>query len=125
MASGDQTLLFGLLFANAALYALLILGMFKRRGSGLEVSNVAEAFLLLEAALKKKFPDIPVGFTWREAMGRIRGMNPQLDWESLESVLKGYEAYRYGGFELSYANPGEVLRLASVLGKGARFVRGP
>lgn len=125
MASGDQTLLYGLLFANAVLYAFLILGIFKRRGSGLEVSGVAEAFLLLEAALKKKFPDMPVGFTWREAMGRIKGVNPQLDWKSLESVLKRYEAYRYGGFELSYTDPGEVLRLASVIGKGARFVRGP
>ncbi|MBI2649093.1 MAG: hypothetical protein HYU03_00760 [Thaumarchaeota archaeon] len=125
MASVDQTLLYGLLFANAALYALLILGIFKKRGSGLEASSVAEAFLLLEAALKKKFPDMPAGFTWREAMGRIRDMNPRLDWKSLEGVLKGYEAYRYGGFELSYTDPGEVLRLASVLGKGARFVRGP
>ncbi len=125
MVSGDQTLLYGLLFANAALYALLILGIFKRGGSGVEVSSVTEAFLLLEAALKKRFPDMPAGFTWREAMGRIREMNPQLDWKRLESVLKGYEAYRYGGFELSYTDPREVLRLASVLGKGARFVRGP
>ena len=125
MGSADQTLLYGLLFANAALYALLILGIFKRRASGLEVFSVAEAFLLLEAALKEKFPDMPVGFTWREAMGRIRGINPKLDWKSLEYVLRGYEAYRYGGLELSYTDPGEVLRLASVLSKGARFVRGP
>lgn len=125
MASGDQALIYGLLFANAALYALLILGVFKRRSTRPEVSGVAEAFRLLESALREKFPEMPAGFTWREAMGRMKGRNPELDWKSLENVLKGYEAYRYGGFELSDTDPREVLRLASVLGKGARFVRGP
>ncbi len=121
----DQALLYALLFANAALYALIIFGVFKRPYSKLEVSTVAEAFRLLETALREKFPEMPVGFTWREAMGRMKVMNPEIDWKSLENVLKGYEAYRYGGFEPLTTDPGEVLRLASVLGKGARFVRWP
>ena len=116
-------LFYGLLIANAVLYALLILGLFKRRSSRPVVSNVVEAFALLEKALES-LPDLREGFTWREAMSRVEGISPEVNWESLQIVLKGYEAFRYGGFELAYTDPGEVLRLASALGKGARFVSG-
>lgn len=124
MAFGNQILLYGLLIANALFYALLILGLFKRRSSRPVVSNVAEAFALLETALKESLPDLHEGFTWREAISRVEGISPEVNWESLQNVLKGYEAFRYGGFELVYTDPGEVLRLASALGKGARFVSG-
>lgn len=125
MAAGDQTLLYGLLFTNAALYALLIAGILRKATRKPEVSNLAEAFLLLESALKDKFPELPIGFTWGEAMSRIKVTNPEVNWSSVEVLLDGYEAYRYGGLELSVSDPREVLRLAFALGKGAKFVRGP
>lgn len=96
-----------------------------RRFSRPEVSNTVEAFQLLELALKKRFPELPEGFTWGDAMSRLNQLNLDIDWNRLEIALDDYESYRYGGSQPRQTDPREVLRLASLLGKGAKFVSRP
>jgi len=113
MASSD-TVLLGLWGANAFLYALLLVNVFRGRRRKVAASNLAEAFRTLEAALKQGVPDLPAGFTWEEAMARLRVKD--LDSKSIEAALKGYEAYRYGGLPLPNSDYKEIVRVANMLG---------
>ena len=123
----DQIAIYSLAGFNVVVYGLLAFSIVRRRYLYKpEISNTVEAFQLLEVALRERFPELPEGFTWRDAMSRLRPMNLDVDWGRLEIALNDYESYRYGGSgQSSTSDPREVLRLADRLGKGAKFVARP
>ncbi len=122
----DQVTLYSLIGLNILAYSSLTFIVVRiRYFSKPEVSNTVEAFQLLESALKKRFPELPEGFTWGDAMSRLNQLNLDIDWNRLEIALNDYESYRYGGSQPRHTDPREVLRLASLLGKGAKFVSRP
>ena len=84
----------------------------------LQAPNPADAkaaFGLLEAALKKTFPGLPEGFTWREGMAEARRKRLDLNWEELDRELNDYEAYRYGSGLAPAASQPELLKLLKSL----------
>ncbi len=112
---------------NVAIYAAVILGWFRARTYSLpKVESIQEALQLLERRLKRAFPDLPDGFTWREVVSRLRGLNlhfEELDWDRIESLFQRYEEYRFGGNEQAIHNMDVrlVLKLAVRLPKGEKF----
>jgi len=115
MASEDLVLL-GLWGANAVLYVLLLVNVFHGRRQRAAATNLAEAFRDLEAALKAAVPDLPAGFTWEEAVSRLK--DRQVDSKAIEDALRKYEAYRYGGLPMPDSDYREVVRVANLLGGG-------
>lgn len=110
----SELVLGGLLALNAALYAPLVyaaLGRGRRRATA---SNLGEAFRALELALKRALPDLPAGFTWEEAVARLKSSGVRT--EGMEDALKGYEEWRYGGLPLPDVDYQEVVRVANALG---------
>ena len=57
----------------------------------------ADLFRQLEASLKRRFPDLPPGFTWREGLACARRLDLRLDWAEIDAAADRYEAFRYGG----------------------------
>jgi hypothetical protein len=120
MASSGAVLL-GLWGANAGLYALLLVNVFRGRRQKAVAANLAEAFRTLEAALKHGVPDLPAGFTWEEAMARLNVK--EVDSKAIGEALKSYEAYRYGGLPLPDSDYKEIVRVANLLGGSNPGVR--
>lgn len=120
--AGNELLLGGLLAVNGALFALLVFITFRKRRWAVEPRNLEEAFRELEFALLRAVPDLPSGFTWEEAVERLRSSG--LQTESMEEALKGYEAYRYGGTPIPAVDYGGVVRVTKVLGERAPVRRG-
>ncbi len=58
---------------------------------------------------------MPEGFTWGEAMERLKGAGVKVDWPKMESSLAEYEAYRYGARALPESGKDEVVRLSMKL----------
>lgn len=103
----------GLLAANMAIYSLIALSV--RRGRRpLRATNLAEAFQVLDAALRRKFPDLPMGLTWEEALDRLHAS--ESDDGELRAALEVYEASRFGGVPAGQADYREVLRVAKTIG---------
>ena len=120
MAISSQTILGGLLVLNIALYAPLVFAALRRRRHRVAATNLVEAFNGLELALKSAVPDLPAGFTWEEAVGRLKASGV---WTvEMEAALKGYEEYRYGGAPLPDIDFRDVVKVANMLGGNA--VRG-
>ena len=101
---------------DAAAYASLAVGLvqWRRQRITLPVDSVA-AFRQLETSLKRAFPDIDEGFTWREAMGRARTLKKDLEWDKIQGDVDAYEAYRYGGGPVPPAPGNEFLGLLKAL----------
>jgi hypothetical protein len=110
--TGD--LIVALVALDVILYAALAFAILRHRMRTVSAKNLAEAFKGLEAALKQAVPDLPSGFTWGEAVVRLRSAGVQTG--GMESALKGYEAYRYGGTPLPDVDFREVVRVANALG---------
>jgi hypothetical protein len=120
MAISSQIILGGLLVLNIALYTPLVFAALRRRRHMVAATNLVEAFNGLELALKSAVPDLPAGFTWEEAVGRLKASGV---WTlEMEAALKGYEAYRYGGAPLPDIDFRDVVNVANMLGRDA--VRG-
>jgi hypothetical protein len=120
MAISSQIILGGLLILNIALYTPLVFVALRRRRHMVAATNLVEAFNGLELALKSAVPDLPAGFTWEEAVGRLKASGV---WTvEMEAALKGYEAYRYGGAPLPDIDFRDVVKVANMLGRDA--VRG-
>jgi hypothetical protein len=101
---------------NVLVYASLVVGLVQwRRQRVLLPSDALEAYQLLEASLKRAFPDITEGFTWREAVSRARNAKPDLDWGKIERDVDVYEAYRYGGAPAPPAPGSEFITLLRAL----------
>jgi len=103
-----------LLALNIALYIPLVLAALRRRRHRVAASNLADAFSGLELALKEAVPDLPAGFTWEEAVARLRSSGVRT--EGMEGALRGYEEYRYGGVPLPDLDFREVVKVANALG---------
>jgi len=104
------------------IYLSLILGVFKaRRGAATpRVEDPVLAFALLEKSLQKAFPDLPEGFTLREALSLAERLRLKVDWGRVQLALERYEAFRYGGATLPEQVHEEVLRLAAILPRGVK-----
>jgi hypothetical protein len=107
-----------LLALNVVLYAGLAIAILKRRMRRVGAKNLAEAFKGLEIALKQAVPDLPAGFTWGEAIARLRSAGVQTN--GMEKALKGYEDYRYGGTPLPDLDFHEVVKVANMLGGASK-----
>ena len=124
MLLAGASLLEGLEVVDVALCISLAGGFLALRAvSTPRVSNVADAFKLLDLALRERFPDLPSGFTWKEGISKAKERYPTFDWSAIEESLSEYKAYRYGGSALAARDPRDVLRVATALGKGAKLVR--
>jgi hypothetical protein len=110
----NQIILGALLALNIALYIPLVVATVRRRRRKVTASNLADAFSGLELALKEAVPDLPAGFTWEEAVARLRSSGVRT--EGIEGALKSYEEYRYGGLPLPDLDFREVVRVANMLG---------
>jgi len=113
MVSNEEVLA-GLLALNAALYVPLVIAALRRRRQKVNATNLADAFAGLEQALKEAVPGLPAGFTWEEAIARLRSSGVQT--KGMEDILKRYEEYRYGGSPLPDLDFHEVVNLANRLG---------
>jgi hypothetical protein len=110
----NQIVLGALLVLNVALYVPLLFAVLGRRRRKVNASNLADAFGGLELALKQTVPDLPVGFTWEEAVASLRSYGVQT--KGMEDALRGYEEFRYGGTPLPDLDFREVLKVANMLG---------
>lgn len=118
----NELVLGALLAVNVVLYASLAFAALRLRKHKFAPSNLGEAFSDLELALKQAVPDLPSGFTWEEAVARLRSSGVRT--ESMESALKGYQAYRYGGAPLPDLGYREVADVANTLGGATAGKRG-
>ena len=103
-----------MLAVNVVLYAALVFTVLSGRTRRVNAENLAEAFKGLEAALKQAVPDLPDGFTWGDAVARLRSAGIQTS--GMENALKGYEEYRYGGTPLPNVDFQRVVMIANILG---------
>ena len=110
----NQIILGALLALNIVLFFPLVLAALRRRNRKVTASNLADAFNGLELALKDAVPDLPAGFTWEEAIARLRSSG--IPTEGMEGALKSYEEYRYGGLPLPDLDFREVLKVANMIG---------
>ena len=118
----NELVLGALLALNVILYASLVFAALRQRRRKVEPSNLMEAFNGLELALKETVPDLPSGFTWEEALARLRSSGVKT--EAMEGALKGYEEYRYGGAPLPDLDYREVVNVADMLGRTTPGKRG-
>jgi hypothetical protein len=111
---------------DVLIYLSLILGVFKsrRRAATPRVDDPALAFALLERSLQRAFPDLPPGFTLREALSLAERLRLKVDWGRVQLALERYEAFRYGGATLPEKVQEEVLKLTEMLPRGVKVVNG-
>jgi len=76
------------------------------------VNDIQGAFQDLDHSITKFIPDLSSGYTWREAMDRLKAAGVKVDWPKMESSLANYEAFRYGGHEMPQGGEDEVVRLS-------------
>jgi len=107
-----------LILVNLIVYASVAAGLIEgRRRSATIVGGQEAIFRQLESVLKKRFPDLPEGFTMREGLSRVKSLGLDLSWDPLERALEGYEAYRYGGGPAPSGTQPELARLIRRLGR--------
>jgi hypothetical protein len=117
----NELVLGALLALNVVLYASLGFAALRQRRRKVEPSNLMEAFNGLELALKEGVPDLPSGFTWEEALARLRSSGVKT--EGMEGALRSYEAYRYGGAPLPDMDYREVVNVANSVGRASQGKR--
>jgi len=76
------------------------------------VRDVQGAFQDLDKSIASFVPDMPAGFTWGEAVQKLKGDGVKVDWPRIESGLAEYEAFRYGGGEMPKGSGDEVVKLS-------------
>lgn len=106
-------------------YALIGVSLLRGRTKISDDTTLEQAFAILEASLKRSYPELPAGFTWREALSKIQSSSTRtrdLDWDEIRDTFNRYEAFRYGG--MNYENPDlrSVIRLLRRLEREQRFV---
>ena len=77
------------------------------------VNDVRDAFQILNRTIERFVPDLPVGFTWGEALERLKGSGIEADWPRMESSLAEYEAFRYGGGGMPSGKGDEAVRVST------------
>lgn len=103
---------------NIVIYTSIVVGVIQARRRKLKPGGKETTFTQLEAAMVKRFPDMPVGFTMREGLQRARSVEPDLGWDQIEKSLDGYEAFRYGGGPLPPVEQPELAKLVRRLRSG-------
>lgn len=78
-------------------------------------SNLDDAFGMLETCLIRCFPELPVGFTWNEALLKLKAIGIDADWDIIESVFNRYQAHRFGGFKLGEEDLGTIMKLVRIM----------
>lgn len=112
----DSLVLYLLGAIDIALFAALILGYSTiRKRKPLRITDLRQAFDFLEKRLQQAFPDMREGFTWIEAMSRVKTLCNREDWKEVDEVLQKYQAYRYGGVEPGEVQVDSVVKLAMTL----------
>lgn len=106
-----------LLLTDVSVYVLLGLGVVALRlARPPRVNDVQEAFQLLDSSIAAAMPDLPRGYTWREALVEMKKkLQSEVDWTVVERGLAEYEAFRYGGEEMPREGKEEVVKLATRL----------
>jgi hypothetical protein len=119
----DEILNFNsLLSIDVAIYVAALAGYVRMRQVAFRPPNPEKAFSLLEKALQKAFPDLPEGFTWREAMKKVETISLDVDLVEVGRALRQYEAWRYGESVKPEEINAQVVRLARLLSqKGGRW----
>jgi hypothetical protein len=107
-----------LLVINGGVFATLAVGLAIRLRRKPRDFGMVAVYGRLGAALTKRFPDLPLGFTLREGLARARSYTPGIDWVSLEKELGSYEAFRFGGGKVPTGPNDETLKLLRTLGGG-------
>jgi hypothetical protein len=93
--------------------AFLVVGIFAMRKLRPPiVQDVPAAFQVLDRSIQRFVPDMPPGYTWGEAVERLKGSGVKIDWGKMESSLAEYEAFRYGGRTMPKDGEDEVVRLS-------------
>ena len=102
---------------NAVVYGSALGGYIRARQLAFRTRDPAKSFGLLERSLQKAFPDLPQGFTWREALERLESTDLQVDWSEVARALSQYEGWRYGEMVKPGEVEPEVVRLAKELSR--------
>ncbi len=103
-----------LAIVDGALVALLAMGFLALRSVRPPVvRDVRDAFQVLDHTLERFVPDLPAGFTWGEALERLKGYGIKVDWPKLESSIEEYEAFRYGGRPMPQGVGDDVVQLST------------
>ena len=105
----------GLATVDVALAAVFMAGVVRLRMLSRVSSDPTKAFAQLERSITKAYPSLPVGYTFREVLEKLRPEEVRIEWSRVYQALEGYERSRYGGEESRKADNGEVIRLARVL----------
>ncbi len=103
-----------LAIVDGALVALMAMGFLALRSVRPPVvRDVRDAFQVLDRTLGRFVPDLPAGFTWGEALERLKGYGIKVDWPKLESSIEEYEAFRYGGRPMPGGVGDDVVQLST------------
>jgi hypothetical protein len=111
--------------ADASVLVAAGLGLLLMRGiRPPSVTNLPEAFQVLDRSISVNMPSLPAGFTWTETFRRLEGDGLKIDWGKMRETLSAYEAYRFGGRQAPVVGKDDVMTLAmkirrGVIGKGA------
>ncbi len=99
---------------DAAVFAFLAMGFLALRSVRPPiVRDMRDAFQVLDRTIVRFVPELPPGFTWGEALERLKGYGIEADWPELESSVAAYEAFRYGGRGIPPGKGDEVVRLST------------
>lgn len=122
MLPSTQSILYLLVAANIIVYALLFINFIKNRPPKLTYNpTLEEAFAILEEALEQSLIDLPEGYTWSEALVKLKSRELDVDWRKIESIVRKYEEFRYGGVMYENVHAQYILRLAFSLSGGGRI----
>lgn len=114
-----------LVAANLAAYAMVALALMRKEEKIPTNVTLEQAFGMLEETLANSYPSLKDGYTWEEALEKLKSAKPpigQIDWLDLEKILKRYEAFRYGGVEYGDVNANSVLQLSRKLKRREKVV---
>ena len=99
---------------DALVLASLTLGFFlMRRLRPPVIRDVKEAYEVLDRTIVRFVPDLPTGYTWGDALERLKGYGMKVDWPRMESSLAEYEAFRYGGRSMPSSGGEEAVGLST------------
>jgi hypothetical protein len=76
------------------------------------INDIRTAFQVLDRSIERFVPEMPTGYTWSEAVERLKSSGVKIDWARMESSLAEYEAFRYGGRSMPKNGKEEVVRLS-------------
>jgi hypothetical protein len=98
-------------------YLMITVHLLQRRNAVPSDVSLRDAFIILERCLRQAYPDLPEGFTWKEAISKIKSSSgdEKTDWGEIDALLEKYEAFRYGGLDYQSTDVKIVLRLAKRL----------